>query len=202
MSAEDWASVIRVHLCGMFVPTPHAAAYWRQRSKDGHAVDARVIYTSSSSGLFSNPGQTNYGAAKSGIATFTIVTSKEPAWYGVTVNATYPAALSRLTEALMPSDDAPAKNAPLVVWLASGKAREVTGRVFGVFGNQITVAEGCSAGPRVDSDRACDPAGGRGHPRPCGQGGVECRWHGRLPGQRGLRKTSGVFTIHGKGAVR
>jgi NAD(P)-dependent dehydrogenase (short-subunit alcohol dehydrogenase family) len=165
MSAEDWDAVIRVHLRGTFATTRHAGAYWRQRSKGGHDVDARIINTSSSSGIFGNVGQTNYGAAKAGIAAFTIIAAQELARYGVTVNAIYPVALSRLTEDVMSAADtatlatlAPERNAPLVVWLGSPEASAITGRVFGVYGNEITVAQGWHAGPRVAQERAWDPA--------------------------------------------
>src|SRR5471030_1093537 len=98
MTEEEWDAVIRVHLKGTFAPTHFAAAYWRERSKAGDVVDARVINTSSTSGLFANPGQTNYGAAKSGIATLSIIAAKELGRYGVMVNAIAPGALTRMTE--------------------------------------------------------------------------------------------------------
>ena len=83
MSEEEWDSVIHVHLKGHFVPLRHAAAYWRERSKAGEPVDASVINTSSTSGLFGTAGQTNYGAAKTGIATLTIISQMELERYGV-----------------------------------------------------------------------------------------------------------------------
>jgi NAD(P)-dependent dehydrogenase (short-subunit alcohol dehydrogenase family) len=160
MSAEEWDAVIRVHLRGTFAPLRHAAAYWRERIKGGTAVDARVINTTSSSGIYGNPGQTNYGAAKAGIAALTVIASMELARYGVTVNAVAPAALTRMTENLRPDRPgvpegefdagAPDNIAPLVVWLAGPTAREVTGRVFNIRGGRLSVAEGWSAGPGVD----------------------------------------------------
>ena len=87
MTEGEWDAVMRVHLKGTFAPTRWAASYWRDEHKAGRPPDARVISTSSTSGLFANPGQSNYGAAKSGIATFSIIASKELARYGVTVNA-------------------------------------------------------------------------------------------------------------------
>jgi NAD(P)-dependent dehydrogenase (short-subunit alcohol dehydrogenase family) len=160
MTAEEWDSVIRVHLRGTFAPLKHAAAHWRNRVKAGGQVDARVVTTTSSSGIYGNPGQTNYGAAKAGIAALTVIAAMELGRYGVTVNAVAPTALTRMTENLRPDrpevppgqfDAAAADNiAPLVVWLAGPTAREVTGRVFNVGGGRISVAEGWSAGAEVD----------------------------------------------------
>src|SRR5689334_25440559 len=97
MTEEEWDSVIAVHLKGHFAPTRWAAAYWREQTKQGKTVKANVINTSSTSGLLSNPGQTNYGAAKSGIATFSQIAAKELVRYGVRVNCLAPAARTRLT---------------------------------------------------------------------------------------------------------
>ena len=101
MTIEEWDAVIRVHLRGTFAPTRWAAAYWRDRAKAGERNDARIINTSSSSGIYGNVGQTNYGAAKAGIASFTIIASMELARYGVTVNALAPGARTRMTESLI-----------------------------------------------------------------------------------------------------
>ncbi|MEV4297664.1 SDR family oxidoreductase [Microbispora rosea] len=168
MTADEWDAVIRVHLRGTFAPLRHAAAYWRSRAKAGEPVDARVINTTSSSGIYGNPGQGNYGAAKAGIASLTIIAAKELARYGVTVNAVAPAALTRMTENLIPGGRRPAEGgfdpsapdniAPLVVWLASAQSRGITGRVFNVRGGHISVAEGWHAGPGVDKDARWDPA--------------------------------------------
>jgi NAD(P)-dependent dehydrogenase (short-subunit alcohol dehydrogenase family) len=165
MTEQDWDSVIAVHLKGTFAVLHHAAAYWRQRSKEGHANDARVINTTSSSGLFCNPGQGNYGAAKAGIASLTIIAAKELDRYGVTVNAIAPTALTRLTEDVPMMRDAAATTelgpeaiSPLVVWLGSAESRPVTGRVFGVWGNAITVLEGWVNGPSVSRDGQWNPA--------------------------------------------
>src|SRR5207237_9674442 len=100
MTEAEWDAVIKVHLKGTFAPAHHAAAYWRERSKAGETNDARIINTTSVSGIYGNPGQTNYGAAKMGIAGFTIIASLELSRYGVTANAVAPAALTRLTEDL------------------------------------------------------------------------------------------------------
>ncbi len=98
MTEDEWDAVIHVHLKGHFVPTRHAAAYWREQSKAGKEVKASVINTSSTSGLLGNPGQANYGAAKAGIAAFTVITAQELSRYGVRVNAIAPAARTRMTE--------------------------------------------------------------------------------------------------------
>src|SRR5687768_10164844 len=90
MTEEEWDAVINVHLKGTFAPTRWAAAYWREKVKAGETVDARIINTSSTSGIFGNPGQTNYGAAKAGIAAFTIIAARELGRYGITVNAIAP----------------------------------------------------------------------------------------------------------------
>jgi NAD(P)-dependent dehydrogenase (short-subunit alcohol dehydrogenase family) len=166
MSEAEWDAVISVHLKGTFAPTRHAVAYWRDRSKAGEQVDARVINTTSPSGLFGNVGQTNYGAAKAGIAGFTVIAAQELARYGVTVNAIAPTALTRMTEDLMglQTEDekmkaslAPENISPLVVWLASPEAAGVTGRVFGVWGNRISVAEGWVYGPSTDREERWMP---------------------------------------------
>ena len=165
MTEPDWDAVIAVHLKGTFAVLHHAAAYWRQRAKEGHPNDARVINTTSPAGLFGNPGQGNYGAAKAGIASLTVIAAAELGRYGVTVNAIAPTALTRLTEdiemmrsAAASMDLSPDAISPLVVWLGSAQSREVTGRVFGVFGNAITVLEGWVNGPSVSKESRWDPA--------------------------------------------
>ena len=155
MSEEEWDAVIKVHLKGTFAPSRFAAAWWRDRSKAGHEVDGRIINTSSVSGIYGNVGQANYGAAKAGIAAFTIITSLELARYGVTVNAVAPVALTRMTENLAPAPptdeereaQSPRWIAPIVTWLASAESRHVTGRVFEASGRVLAVAEGWHRGP-------------------------------------------------------
>jgi NAD(P)-dependent dehydrogenase (short-subunit alcohol dehydrogenase family) len=170
MSEEDWDSVMRVHLKGHFAPLHFAAAHWRERSKAGEQVRAAVINTSSTSGLHSNPGQANYGAAKSGIATLTEIAAKELSRYGVRVNAIAPAARTRLiaqtpkVDALMPAAAEgefdrwdPANISPLVVSLASPDST-VTGRVFWVAGGTVKLYRSWSVESRVDSDSRWDVA--------------------------------------------
>jgi NAD(P)-dependent dehydrogenase (short-subunit alcohol dehydrogenase family) len=150
MSEQEWDSVIHVHLKGHFVPTRFAAAYWREQTKAGKTVKANVINTSSTSGLLGNPGQTNYGAAKAGIAAFSVIAAMELERYGVRVNAIAPAARTRMTEATpglgdivkAPQDAAkfdiwdPANVSPMVAYLAT-EGLPFTGRVFFVQGGKV-----------------------------------------------------------------
>lgn len=158
MTEQEWDSVINVHLKGTFAPAHHAASYWRDQSKAGNPVDARLINTASVSGIYGNPGQTNYGAAKAGIASFSIIASRELGRYGATVNCIAPGGLTRLTEDLqtgeitdeMRAAQSPRWVAPIVTWLASRESRDVTGRVFEASGGVLAIAEGWHRGPRVE----------------------------------------------------
>ena len=155
MSEAEWDAVIKVHLKGTFSPSHFAAAYWRDQSKAGKPVDGRIINTTSVSGIYGNIGQANYGAAKAGIAAFTVITALELARYGVTVNAVAPVALTRMTENLQPTPptdeereaQSPRWIAPIVTWLASAESKGVTGRVFEASGRSFAVAEGWVRGP-------------------------------------------------------
>ena len=157
MSEAEWDAVIKVHLKGTAGPSHFASAYWRERSKAGDEVDARIINTSSPSGIYGNIGQTNYGAAKAGIAAFTVIAAMELERYGVTVNAIAPAAITRMTENLgmgaaseeMKQQMGPRWIAPIITWLASPESKSVTGRVFDVSGMRLGVAEGWQIGPTV-----------------------------------------------------
>ena len=156
MSENDWDSVISVHLKGTFCVTRHAAAYWKDEFDEGRMNDARVINTTSSSGLFGNPGQANYGAAKAGIASFTVIAAMELARYGVTVNAISPGALTRMTDGLQLDDEMkrrwdPALVSPAVCWLASLASRDVTGQVIESSGLALGVFEGWHRGPRGEA---------------------------------------------------
>jgi NAD(P)-dependent dehydrogenase (short-subunit alcohol dehydrogenase family) len=158
MTEAEWDAVIDVHLKGTFAPSHHAVAYWRDRSKAGAEVSGRIINTTSVSGIYGNIGQTNYGAAKAGIAAFTTIAALEVARYGVTVNAVAPAALTRMTENLGMGDGSeedkqamsPRWIAPIVTWLASEESSAVSGRVFEASGRVLAVAEGWVRGPRVE----------------------------------------------------
>jgi NAD(P)-dependent dehydrogenase (short-subunit alcohol dehydrogenase family) len=157
MIEAEWDAVINVHLKGTFSPARHAVAYWREQAKAGNPVVGRIINTTSVSGIYGNPGQTNYGAAKAGIAAFTQILALEVARYGVTVNAVAPVALTRMTENLGPAPESdeerearsPAWIAPIATWLASDEAAHVTGRVFEASGQVLAVAEGWVRGPRA-----------------------------------------------------
>jgi NAD(P)-dependent dehydrogenase (short-subunit alcohol dehydrogenase family) len=167
MTEAEWDAVIKVHLKGTFAPAHHAAAYWRDQSKArGEPVDARIINTSSVSGIYGNVGQTNYGAAKMGIAAFTIISARELKRYGVTVNAIAPIAQTRMTEALRertPEEIArrnPRWVAPICTWLASTESAGVTGRVFEAGGGILAIAEGWHRGPietQVDDPSVLGP---------------------------------------------
>lgn len=159
MTPDEWHSVLHVHLDSTYGVSHAAASYWRELSKAGQPVDGRIINTTSVSGLFCNPGQANYAAAKAGIAAFTIVAARELGRYGVTVNAIAPGARTRLTEGVLKAaeDDSsfdpldPANVAPVVAWLCSAQSSHITGRVFEVTGGGIALCTGWSRGPRVDS---------------------------------------------------
>jgi NAD(P)-dependent dehydrogenase (short-subunit alcohol dehydrogenase family) len=150
MTEDEWDSVIHVHLKGHFVPTRHAATYWREQSKAGKDVKGAIINTSSTSGLLGNAGQANYGAAKAGIGAFTVIAAQELIRYGVRVNAIAPAARTRMTEGTpglsdivkAPKDESafdvwsPANISPLVAYLAT-EGCSANGRVFFVQGGEI-----------------------------------------------------------------
>ena len=168
MEEREWDEVIRVHLKGTAAVSHFAAAHWRERSKAGLGNEARIINTSSGSGLYGNPGQSNYGAAKAGIAAFTIIAALELERYGVTVNAIAPAARTRMSppggrirSAPIAEGQfdpyAPDNVAPLVVWLGSRESSAVSGRVFGIAGGEIYVGEGWQPGARIDKGERWSP---------------------------------------------
>ena len=163
MSEAEWDDVVRVHMKGHFVPTRWAATYWREQVKAGEDVKANVIHTSSTSGLLGNPGQTNYGAAKAGIGSFSIICAKELGRYGVRSNCIAPAARTRLTEAtpglgeiVKPPDDAetfdvwdPANVSPLVAYLATADC-PFTGETFYVQGGTVKLMDPWRIGDGVE----------------------------------------------------
>ena len=140
MTDAEWDAVIEVHLRGAYLVTKHS---WQQMLTQGDG--GRIIMTSSTSGLIGNFGQANYGAAKAGLAGFMRVLALEGIKYGITVNVLAPAALSRMTEDLMPESEetavrmAPEKVSPTVAWLCTDAAAKVTGRQFCVSGNRTTL---------------------------------------------------------------
>ena len=160
LSEADWDAVIAVHLKGHFCISSHAVHHWRDRSKQGEKVDARIINTSSGAGLNGSVGQSNYATAKGGIASLTLNQAAELRRYGVTANALAPAARTGMTEEVFadmmrkPEDGFdyydPANVAPLVVWLCSAESAGVSGRVFEVEGGKISIADGWRSTAGVD----------------------------------------------------
>ena len=166
LSEDEWDAVINVHLKGHFAPTRHAAAYWREQSKAGNQIAGRVINTSSPSGVFGNVGQTNYGAAKAGIAAFTIIAALELGRYGVTVNCLAPNARTRLTEQTFGDIPAPTGEfdpmdpsniSPLVVALSADEAQSITGQVFFIYGGVVNVLKPWESGTVVSKEGAWEP---------------------------------------------
>ena len=166
MTVDDWDAVMKVHLRGTFCPTKHAVAYWRDESKSGNQRTARIVNTSSPSGIYGNVGQANYGAAKAGIAAFTQILGEELWRYGVMSNAIAPSALTSMTEGLTgykerldaleartgwKNPGAPEHIVALVVWLGSPLA-QVNGRVFDVRAGHVDVAEGWRPGPSHEKE--------------------------------------------------
>jgi NAD(P)-dependent dehydrogenase (short-subunit alcohol dehydrogenase family) len=167
-SEEEWDAIIRVHLKGHFCVARHAAAYWRGQVKAGEEVDARIINTTSGAGVLGSVGQSSYSAAKAGIATLTLVQAAELGRYGITANAICPIARTRMTEgafgdAMKAPDQGfdendPANVSPFIAWLASSQSREVTGRVWEVFGGTITAFDGYRREQTVDIGKRWDAA--------------------------------------------
>lgn len=166
LSEDEWDAVLNVHLKGHFAPTRHAAAYWREQSKAGNQINGRVINTSSPSGVFGNIGQTNYGAAKAGIAAFTLIAAQELGRYGVTVNCLAPNARTRMTEQTfgdMPAPDDgfdpldPGNISPVVVALAADEAQSITGQCFFVYGGVINVLKPWDIGTVLQTEQRWDP---------------------------------------------
>jgi len=155
MTEDEWDVVIRGHLKSTFCTTRVAAGHWRDRTKAGEDVHAAVVNVSSTSGLIGAVGQSNYGAAKAGIAAMTVILAQELGRYGVRCNAIVPVARTRMTEEVAgiadvvraPEDPAkfdvfhPANVAPVVAWLAT-EGCPATGRVLYVRGGEVRLVEG------------------------------------------------------------
>ena len=163
MTETEWDQVISVHLKGHFCISSHAVHYWRDQFKQGHQVDARIVNTSSGAGLNGSIGQSNYAAAKGGIASLTLNQAAELRRYGITVNGLAPAARTGMSEDAFadmmkkPEDGSfdhysPANVAPLVVWLGSKYSADCTGRLFEAVGGEISMADGWRSTPSVDKD--------------------------------------------------
>jgi NAD(P)-dependent dehydrogenase (short-subunit alcohol dehydrogenase family) len=162
MSEDEWDIVTKVHLKGHFAPLHHAAVYWRDQHKAGNEAKRAVVNTSSTSGLFGNIGQTNYGAAKMGIGALTIIASQELSRYGVRVNAIAPAALTRLTAGLAGADAqvepdpaegplAPGNVSPFVAYLSTEHC-PINGRAFFVMGGQVHLFQPWAIIDKVETD--------------------------------------------------
>ncbi len=163
LDESAWDSVIRVHLKGHAATCRAAGRHWRERSKAGEEVHGRIINTTSEAGLYGNPGQLNYVAAKAGIAAMTISLARELGRYGVTANAIAPRARTRMTEEVLGGIEArpgefdewdPANIAPVVAWLASDAAAGISGQVFVVFANRLHLMTGWSLASTVETEGA------------------------------------------------
>ena len=171
LSEEDWDAVIRVHLKGHFCLSSQACAYWRGQAKEtGSPVDARIVNTTSGAGLLGSIGQSNYSAAKAGIATLTLVQAAELGRYGITANALAPSARTSMTTQVpvfaermkVPEDGsfdyyAPENISPLLVWLGSPLSAKVSGRVFELEGGRISLVDAWRAGPVRDKGGRWEP---------------------------------------------
>jgi NAD(P)-dependent dehydrogenase (short-subunit alcohol dehydrogenase family) len=167
MSVEEWDSVIKVHLRGHFLVTRAACAHWRERAKEGDQVTGRIINTSSTSGILGNVGQSNYGAAKAGIAALSAIVAMEMQRYGVTVNAIAPGARTRMTEKTfgelrLPEGEfdalAPENVAPLVAYLATDDAGHITGQLFYVQGGLVQLYQGWTPVAEIQKGDRWTPA--------------------------------------------
>lgn len=170
MTEQEWDTIMAVHLKGHFCISSHAVHYWRGQSKEGKTVDARLINTSSGAGLQGSIGQSNYAAAKAGIAALTLNQAAELGRYGITANAVTPAARTGMTTAVAemaermakPDDGsfdywAPENVSSLVAWLASAESAQVTGRVFEAEGGKISIADGWRSTEGVDKGDRWQP---------------------------------------------
>ena len=171
MTEAEWDAIMAVHLKGHFCISSHAVHYWREQSKQGQAVDARIINTTSGAGLQGSIGQSNYAAAKAGICALTLNQAAELGRYGITANAIAPAARTGMTTAVesmatrmaKPEDGsfdywAPENVSSIVVWLGSSESAHVTGRIFEAEGGKISIADGWRSTEGVDKGAHWEPS--------------------------------------------
>jgi Dehydrogenases with different specificities (related to short-chain alcohol dehydrogenases) len=173
MNEAEWDAVIAVHLKGTFNCTRHAAAYWRKESKEGRDRGGSVINVASDAGLIGNPGQTNYGAAKAGIAAFTLISAAELGRYGVRVNCIVPVARTRLPletpgaiGAMMAEKPPegefdildPKNMTGVIAYLGSDEAKEITGRVFHIAGGKVHMMDGWHGVASIEKDGRWKPS--------------------------------------------
>jgi len=168
LSEDDWDTVMRVHLKGHFCLANVLGRRWRDASKAGKPVDARIINTTSAAGLQGSVAQSNYSAAKGGIAALTLVQAVELKRYGITVNCLAPVARTAMTEGAMPELAKkpesgfdvwdPMNVASIVVWLGSPLSAHVTGLCFEAKGGELSIAEGWHTGKITDNGARWEPA--------------------------------------------
>ncbi|MFT5033496.1 MAG: NAD(P)-dependent dehydrogenase (short-subunit alcohol dehydrogenase family) [Bacteroidia bacterium] len=171
MTEQEWDTIMAVHLKGHFCISSHAVHYWRGQSKEGKAVSGRIINTTSGAGLQGSIGQSNYAAAKAGIAALTLNQAAELGRYGITANAVAPSARTAMTSGVpemakrmaIPEDGsfdhfAPENVSTLLAWLASAESAHVTGRVFESEGGKISIADGWRTTQGVDKGARWEPA--------------------------------------------
>lgn len=171
LSEADWDAVIAVHLKGHFCITSHAVQYWRHQVKSGQKVSGRIVNTTSGAGLQGSIGQSNYAAAKAGIAALTINQGAELARYGVTANAICPVARTGMTTAVpemaarmaAPEDGsfdhfAPENVSAVVVWLCSEDSAGVTGKIIEAEGGRIALADGWRSTEGVSQNARWEPS--------------------------------------------
>jgi len=165
MDEADFDAVVDVHLKGHFCPSRHAGVYWREQSKAGSTKPRRIVNTTSEAGLFGSTGQANYSSAKAGIVALTWVFARELARYAVGANAIAPRARTAMTES-MPMFNAPGEGfdrfdpaniSPVVVWLASDAAADVSGKVFIVIGGDVHLVSGFEVVSKVQTEGRWTP---------------------------------------------
>jgi NAD(P)-dependent dehydrogenase (short-subunit alcohol dehydrogenase family) len=205
MAVDEWDAVMKVHLRGHFLVTRAACSFWRDRTKAGEAVRGSIVNTTSTSGILGNAGQSNYGAAKAGIAAFSQIVAMEMQRYGVTVNAIAPGARTRMTEKTfgdlaIPDGDfdalAPENIAPLVAYLSSDRAAHITGQVFGVQGGLVQLYQGWTPVAQIDRDSRWEPV----ELAEAAPGLFGRRATAYSPGRSPLRELSGIDAAGGRTA--